>query len=110
MSEKIKFYTDEHVPTAVVSGLRRRGVDVLTVKEANMLGASDEEHLALANSQGRVIFTQDDDFLRLHDKGINHSGIVYTPQQTSIGDMIRGLLLINQVLDVNEMLNHLEFL
>ena len=110
MSGKIKFYTDEHVPTAVVNGLRRRGVDVLTVKEADMLGASDEEHLALAKSQGRVIFTQDDDFLRLHDRGINHSGIVYTSQQTSIGDIIRGLMLINQVLDTSEMLNHVEFL
>ena len=31
---KIKFYTDEHVSKAVVMGLRRRGVDVLTVPEA----------------------------------------------------------------------------
>ena len=110
MSRKIRFYTDEHVPYAVINGLRNRGADILTTKEAGMLGASDEEHIVLASEQARVIFTQDDDFLRLHDKGINHSGIVYTPQQTSIGDIIRGLLLINQVLDVNEMLNHLEFL
>ena len=30
MSKKIKFYTDEHVPLAVVDGLLRRGIDVLT--------------------------------------------------------------------------------
>ena len=58
MSKRIKFYTDEHVPNAVVKGLRLRGIDVLTAKEANMLGATDEEHLAFANKEGRIIFTQ----------------------------------------------------
>ncbi len=43
----IRFYTDEHVARAVVRSLRQRGVDVLTVPEADLLGASDEEHLML---------------------------------------------------------------
>lgn len=75
-----------------------------------MLGASDEKHLALATSYGRVIFTQDDDFLRLHAKGINHSGIVYAHQQTPIGEIIRKLMLVCQVLDASDMQNHVEFL
>jgi hypothetical protein len=33
---------DEHVPFTVTQGLRRRGVDVLTVQEAGMYAASDE--------------------------------------------------------------------
>ena len=110
MSEKPKFYMDEHVPTAVATGLRLRGVDVLTTREAGMFGASDEEQLALATSQGRIIFTQDADFLRLHTRGINHSGIAYARQQTPIGEIIRRLMLIYQVLDANEMQNHVEFL
>jgi hypothetical protein len=40
MGTEIKFYTDEHVSGAVVRGLRQRGVDVLTLVEAGMLGAS----------------------------------------------------------------------
>ena len=44
---------------AAIRGLRERGIDVLSVPEANMLGASDEEHLAFALAEGRVIFTQD---------------------------------------------------
>ncbi len=56
MSE-IRYYTDEHIARAVIRGLRQRGVDVLTVPEAEMMGASDEAHLALASSQGRVVFT-----------------------------------------------------
>lgn len=110
MGQKIRFYTDEHVAKAVVRGLRQRGVDVRTVSEAGMLGASDQEHLALARKEGRVIFTQDDDFLRLHAAGAEHAGIVYAPQQTSIGEIIYGLMLIYQILDAKDMTGQVEYL
>lgn len=110
MAQTVRFYTDEHVGRAVVNGLRQRGVDVLTVQEAGTLGASDEEHLARARTEGRVIFTQDDDFLRLYAAEVEHAGIVYAPQGTSIGDIIRGLMLIYQVLDSEDMEGHVEFL
>ena len=110
MSERIKFYLDEQVNLAVATGLRRRDVDVLTTQEAGMLGASDEDHLALATGQNRVMFTQDDDFLRLHAQGIEHTGIVYVRQRTSIGYIVRGLILIYQLLTPDEMKNRLEFL
>ena len=74
----VRFYTDEHVGRAVVRGLRQRGADILTVSEAGMLGASDEEHLERARVEGRVLFTQDDDFLRLHASEIDHAGIACT--------------------------------
>lgn len=48
----------------MVQGLRQRGVDVVTTPESGMLGASDEEHLRRASAEGRVMVTQDDDFLR----------------------------------------------
>jgi hypothetical protein len=113
MARKISFYTDEHVSNAVVRGLRNRGADVLTIKEAGTLGASDEEHIALASEHSRVIFTQDDDFLKLHAKGMNHSGIVYARQHTSVGDIIRGLMLVYHVLEPDDMCktmmqNHIE--
>ena len=66
MGQPVEFYTDEHVPMAVVRGLRQRGADVLTVSGAGLLGASDEAHLERARAEGRVMFTQDDDLLRLH--------------------------------------------
>jgi len=110
MSNRLKFYTDEHVHPSVVKGLRLRGIDVLTTKEADMLAASDEEHLSFANREGRVIFTQDEDFLKLHSFGFEHSGIVYAHQHTSIGRIVKGLVLIHQVMDSDEMENHLEFL
>jgi hypothetical protein len=110
MSERIKFYMDEHVARAVTSGLRRRDVDVLTTQEAGMMSATDADHLSLAFRSGRVIFTQDDDFLRLHAKGYEHAGIVYASQHTRIGDIVRGLMLIYQLFDGEDMVNHVEFL
>ena len=48
MGTRISFYADEHVARAVIRGLRQRGVDVLSVPEAGLLGATDEEHLERA--------------------------------------------------------------
>jgi predicted nuclease of predicted toxin-antitoxin system len=77
---RIRFYVDEHVPTAITKGLQRRGVDVVTVGDRDALSAADEAHLALAAAEMRVVFTQDADFLRLHAEGIPHAGIVYAHQ------------------------------
>lgn len=76
-----------------------------------MSGQSDEQQLAFALSQERVIFTQDTDFLRLHHAGFSHTGIVYCPQTSKwIGGILQGLVLIWEVLNAEEMNNHLEYL
>lgn len=77
---KPRFYTDEHISKAVVAALRTNGVDVLTVPEAGTLGASDDEHLQRATGDGRVLVTQDRDFLRLAAAGVRHAGIAYASQ------------------------------
>lgn len=41
----VRFYMDEHVHGAVTSGLRRRGVDVLTAQEDGQTGADDDSLL-----------------------------------------------------------------
>lgn len=83
MAESIKYHMDEHVPTAVIRGLRATGFDVVISQKCNLLAGSDEEPLARAADDGPVIFTQDADFLRLHAKGPSHAGIVSAHQQTS---------------------------
>lgn len=107
---RIRFYLDEQVARAVASALRRRGVDVLTVQDAGLLGAADEEHLSRALRERRVIFTQDTDFLRLHARGSKHAGIVYAAQGTGVRSIIQGLMLIHQVLQAAEMRGNVEFL
>ena len=111
MPAEIRFYTDEHVARAVIRGLRNRGADVLTVPEAGLLGASDLEHVERARQEGRVVFTQDADFLRLHAaEDVLHAGIVYARQGALVGDVIRGLMMIRQALTAEEMEGHVEFL
>lgn len=110
MADRIRLYMDEHVPRAVTQGLRRRGVDVLTAGEAGMLGVSDEEHLEFATSQQRVMVTQDDDFLRLSARGAAHYGILYAPQETLVGTLLAGIMLVVQVLTPAEMRHHVEYL
>lgn len=110
MAQRLRFYSDEQISKAVINGLRQRGVDVLTTPEAAKMGSTDLEHLIYARDNQRVIITQDADFLRLHAKEIDHAGIVYSPTQTPPGDVIRGIILICEVLSVDEMKNHIEFI
>ena len=77
MAEKIRFHLDENLNTAVAEGLRRRGIDVTTTPELSLIGVSDQAKIEFSLSQKRAIFTQDTDFLRMHQIGITHAGIVY---------------------------------
>ena len=110
MSERIKFYTDAHIAKAVVRGLRERGLDVLSVQDTRMFDVPDDDHLRLAIEQDRVIVTQDADFLRFNSENVEHRGFVYAPQGTSIGEIIRGLMLIWEVLEPSDMQGHVEYL
>jgi hypothetical protein len=110
VTEPIRFYLDEHVAKAVAGGLRRRGVDVLTALEAGLLSEPDEAHLNRAVQEQRVLFTQDEDFLRFHAVGRSHAGIVFAAQHTPVGAIVRGLMLIYSVLSPQEMTDHVEFI
>jgi len=66
MPRTIRFHLDENVSNSIADSLRRRGIDVTTTPEEGLISALDEEQLAFAISQKRVIFTQDADFLRLN--------------------------------------------
>jgi hypothetical protein len=75
------------------------------------MAASDEEQIEFALTQGRVIFTQDDDFLRLHQAGNPHAEIPYCHQRShSIGEIINALTLIWEWIEPEEMRNHVEFI
>ena len=50
----VSFYLDEHIPRAITTGLRLRGVDVLTAQEDGRSGASDADLLDRATELGRI--------------------------------------------------------
>ncbi|MBA3357701.1 MAG: DUF5615 family PIN-like protein [Pyrinomonadaceae bacterium] len=108
--EQIKVYLDEHIHSAVAEGLRRRGVDVLTVQEAGKTGLSDRKQLAFALTENRVMVTMDSDFLALAVEGVSHAGIGYVTPRRSIGELISALMLLFAVLKPAEMVNHVEYL
>ena len=64
---------DENIPFPVIDGLNRRGIDAATVQQSGMRSASDKLILEAARQQGRVVFTNDADFLRHHATAIGHS-------------------------------------
>jgi hypothetical protein len=110
VDDRIRFYMDEHVPSAVTKGLRRRGFDVLTAQEAGLISVPDPVQLEHATGEGRVLVTQDDDFLRLDGEGVHHAGIAYAHQRTPTGRILSGLVLVYQVLSPEDMVDWVEYL
>ena len=110
---KIRFHLDENVSSAIAKGLRQKNIDVTTTEEANLTGVSDEKQLEHTSSQNRVIFTHDADFLRLHNRGFQHTGIIYCSQKKlktiTTGEIVSFLELVYQSMSIELMLNHVEF-
>jgi len=53
----IHLYFDEDVSVGIVENLRTRGFDVLSVRDAGVLGRSDDEQMLYAVSQKRAMVT-----------------------------------------------------
>jgi predicted nuclease of predicted toxin-antitoxin system len=106
-------YADECVDARIVAGLRRRGIDVVTVADEGLQGAADEQQLWRARELRRVIVTCDHDFLvlaRSHlDAGVEFPGVVFILPATVVGDAVRGVALIATLLDAGEMVNRIEW-
>jgi hypothetical protein len=76
-----RLYLDEDVHVRVASIVRGHGYEVDTARGEGMLGAGDEDQLAFAADNGRVLVTHnrvDFEILarRYFDEGRSHSGIV----------------------------------
>ena len=72
-------HSDEYCDPAIAAGLRLHRVDVTTNPDAGLLSAEDEEHIAYARDAGRVLFTRDEDFLRLNIAGMDRSAPMCPP-------------------------------
>ena len=108
---RIRFHLDEHISSSIASGLRRRNIDVTEAAAVGLAGSDDLAHLTFATSSGRVLVTQDSDFLRMDQAGSTHAGIAYSVQGSiSIGEMLRRLILMYGVLSPEQMKNRVEFL
>jgi hypothetical protein len=108
-------YLDEHVHRGVATGLRRRGIDVLTVQEDGHSGRPDDVILDRATEAGRLLFTQDDDFLaeacRRQRQGEAFALVVYGHRlRVTVGDCVRDLELIASASEPEELTGRVLFL
>lgn len=107
----MKFYVDENVDPSVALALRLRGIDAVATQEAGLKGARDEQQIAFAAAECRVIVTHDADLLRLHSRGVPHAGIAFLgANRRSLGDMIRKLVLLHEAVSADSMHNCVEYL
>jgi predicted nuclease of predicted toxin-antitoxin system len=88
-------YVDECVNHGITSGLRKKGMDLVTAQEHGQKSTDDEILLQTATSENRLLLTSDPDFLRIHNKwmaaGKSHAGIVFWPQVKPIGKVVRAV-------------------
>ena len=102
---------DEHIPYEVIEGLNRQGIDAVSAQRLGLAATDDELIVAEARQLGRVIYTGDDDYLRLNGLSVHHPGIFYHhPLKYSIGQAIDAVATASQILSAEEMLNRVEFL
>ena len=114
---KIRLYLDEDaMDSDLVHALRMHRVEVTTALDENLLEHQDNDHLAFAASQGRVLYSFNaGDYLALHSgyltQGRHHAGIILAPQQRySVGEQMRRLLRIINFRSAEAMQDQVEFL
>jgi hypothetical protein len=108
-------YMDVHVPAAITEGLRDRGVDVLTSQEDGTRRWEDEKLLIRATELQRILFTQDEDLLRIaadwQQNGLEFCGVVFAYQEKSApGPIIEELELIAECGLPDEFVNRVVYL
>lgn len=114
---QIRLYVDEDaMARGLVSGLRARGIDVLTVSEAGKSEEDDITQLGHATEQMRSLYTFNvGHFCKLHSEfmaqGKEHAGIIVVYRQRySIGEQIRRLSELISAKSAEDIRNTLHFL
>jgi predicted nuclease of predicted toxin-antitoxin system len=109
----LRLYADECVDARIVAGLRRRSIDVVTVADEHLLGASDEVQLARAAALGRAILTADADFLAMVHQRVarqeRHPGVVFILPRAAVGDAIRAAAFVAETLEQHEIESWIEW-
>jgi len=108
-------YMDHCVAGPITTGLRQRGVDILTAEEDGTTQLTDHLLLERAAALRRVLFSADKDLLVIahqwQQDGREFAGVTYAhPLRISIGEAIRDLELIAKVFDPDDMRNRVEYL
>ncbi len=107
-------YMDVHIRSAVTTGLRLRGVEVMTAQEDGSARFRDTDLLTRASDLRMLLYTHDDDFLtEAHRRKANEEaffGIIYSQQLRSpIGQCIEDIEIIAKALDATDVDSRIEY-
>jgi len=110
----IRFLAEASLHHAIVTACLRRepAIDILSANEANLAGIPDEEVLALAVAEGRVLITPDFRTMPLHfvnrlSSGLPSAGVFLVKQQTPVADVIEALILVWSASEAEEWKNRI---
>ncbi len=110
----LPLYADECVDGRIVAGLRRRGVDLVTAGDQNLLGASDEQHVGRATQLGRVVVTSDRDFFAIANgllaRGTPFPGLLFIQSTATVGDAVRAIEEVAAFKEPGDMENMIEWI
>jgi predicted nuclease of predicted toxin-antitoxin system len=118
----VRFFIDEDLTPTLVEECHRAGYDATSVRDRNMLQATDREVARLCFVEDRVLVTNNaTDFLKLAEEEGMHPGLVFLPlgsradmrswmkvaieaieKQVAAASVDAASLMINCVLDVDE--------
>ena len=111
----VPIYFDHNAPRVVAAGLRARDVDVLTALEDGADRLRDEPLLERASALGRLLFSRDDDLLRIARRWLRErrefGGLAYAHQRHSdYGRLIADLELIARAHEPHEVVNQIFYI
>src|SRR5207245_10890279 len=113
----LRLATDEDFNNRIVRALLRRqpNLDILRVQDAGLAGKNDDDVLAWAASEGRILITHDVTTMKraAYDRiaaGLPMPGVFEISQDVSIGRAIEELLLLVFYSDQDEWEGQVRFL
>lgn len=105
----LRLATDENFNNAIVRGVLRRNpaVDIVTIQDCGLSGASDRDVLEWAAAQARVLITHDVSTMTKYafervEEGLPMPGVFEVSQSIAIGAAIEDILLLAECSLENE--------
>ena len=110
---RLALLADEHVPRVFTNALRSTGFDVKTAQERYGQETVDSSIFEACDVEGRVVITNDRDFVRLADER-DHAGVVlYTDRRFLLDDPLaatEAMVAIDRYYSAGEIRNTVEWL
>ncbi|MCC6626992.1 MAG: DUF5615 family PIN-like protein [Chloroflexi bacterium] len=118
----MRLLLESHIAGEVTQQLRQRGIDAVTLQEwrgGSLRSAADNEVLAAAAEEGRVLVTYDLRTLRplvtlWAEIGQSHAGVVFiddkTMQPGDVGRLVRALVLLVDRFGADDWIDRTDYL